>query len=80
MKKLQQFFAAGILTLLFSLSSFAGDGIIYPLRTEPTATPTPVMATTNEAEDEGIITTLRTATDSVTEVALSVLPSVLALF
>jgi len=39
------------------------------------------MATTNEAEAEGIISTGRTASaDSVTEVALSVLPSVLALF
>jgi hypothetical protein len=50
------------------------------MRTEPTPTPTPVTMTNNSAEAEGIIWPMRTATDSVTEVALSVLPSVLALF
>jgi hypothetical protein len=50
------------------------------MRTEPSPTPAPVMATNNETEAEGIITTWHTATDSVTEVVLSVLPSVLALF
>jgi hypothetical protein len=80
MKKLQQLFAPVILTLLLSISTFAVDGIILTMRTEPSPTPAPVMATNNEAEDEGIITTWRAATDSVTEVVLSVLPGVLALF
>ncbi|HEX8128669.1 MAG TPA: hypothetical protein VF527_06155 [Pyrinomonadaceae bacterium] len=81
MKKLQQLFATIVLTFLLSISTFAGEGTIHTWRTDPPPPPPPsVMATSNEAEDEGIITTWRTATDSVTEVALSVLPSVLALF
>ncbi|HZH29759.1 MAG TPA: hypothetical protein VEY11_03270 [Pyrinomonadaceae bacterium] len=81
MKKLQQLFASVVLTLVLSASTFAGDGVIWPWVISPAPTPAPVMATTNEAEAEGIISTGRTASaDSVTEVALSVLPSVLALF
>jgi hypothetical protein len=80
MKKLQQLFASVVLTLVFSASTFAGEGVILPWVTSPTPTPAPVVATSNEAEAEGIISPWRTATDSVTEVALSVLPSVLALF
>ena len=80
MKKLQQLFATVMLTLLLSVSVFAVDGLIWPMRTEPTPTPVPVTTTYNEAEAEGIITMMSTAADSVTEVALSLLPSVLALF
>jgi hypothetical protein len=80
MKKLQQLFASVVLTLLLSVSAFAEDGVIIAWRTEPPPPPSAVMATNNEAESEGIITTWRTATDSATEVVLSVLPSVLALF
>jgi hypothetical protein len=81
MKKLQQIFATAVLTLLLSISVFAEDGIIHTGKTEPAPTPVPLMATYNEAEAEGIIHTGRSAsTDSVTEVVLSLLPSVLALF
>lgn len=81
MKKLQQFFASIILIGLLSIFAFAGDGIMTTGKTDPPPPPpTSVTATNNSAEDEGIITIWRTATDSVTEVALNVLPSVLALF
>ncbi len=78
MKKLQQLFAAVALTLLLSVSTFAGDGIIIVMLTEPTPTPTPVTATNNSAE--GIIVTWHTSNDSATEVSLSLLQGVLALF
>lgn len=81
MKKLQQILASLVLTLLFSISAFAGDGIIGTGKTAPPPPPpSSVMAISNEAEDEGVITTWHTATDPVTEIALSLLPSVLALF
>ena len=81
MKKLQQLFALVVLTLVLSASTFAGDGLIWPMKTEPPPPPpTSVMATNNEAEAEGIIHTGATSTDPVTEVVLSLLPSVLALF
>ncbi|HEX8632974.1 MAG TPA: hypothetical protein VF703_02345 [Pyrinomonadaceae bacterium] len=79
MKKLQNLFATVVLTLMLSASALALDGIISPMRTEPTPTPAPVMATSNEAEAE-CVTNMSEATDSVTEVVLSLLPSVLALF
>jgi phage-related minor tail protein len=79
MKKLQQLFVSVALTLLLSISTFAGDGVIITWRTEPTPTPAPVMATSNEAEAE-CVTNMSAANDSVTEVVLSLLPSVLALF
>jgi hypothetical protein len=78
MKKLQQLFASVVLTLIFSVSTFAVDGIIT---TWPKAGPAPVTATSNEDEAAGTIHTGRSASvDPVTEVVLSVLPSVLALF
>ncbi len=81
MKKLQHLFAPVVLILLLSTSTFAGDGIILTWRTDPPPPPSSVMTTNNEAEAEGIISTDRTASvDPVTEVVLSVLPSVLALF
>jgi hypothetical protein len=80
MKKLQQLFAAAILTLLLSVSAFADEGIIWPMLTEPTPTPAPVATTTGSAEAEGIITIGVTSADPVAEVALSLLQSVLALF
>ena len=78
MKKLQQLFASIVLTLLLSVSTFAGDGVIITWNTEPTLPPVTVIS--NEGEAEGVITTMRPATDPVTEIALSLLPSVLALF
>jgi hypothetical protein len=78
MKKLQQLFAAVVLTLMLSASTFAGDGIILPMKTDP---PPSATAPSTEAEAEGIIHTGKAASaDPVTEVMLSLLPSVLALF
>lgn len=80
MKKLQQLFASVVLTLLLSASTFAGDGLIYPMITQPTPTPTPVSTTNNASAAEGIISPMFTSDDSATEVALSLLQGVLALF
>ncbi len=81
MKKLQHLFAPIVLILLLSTSTFAGDGIILTWRTDPPPPPTPavVVATSNAAEAE-CITNMSEANDPVTEVVLSLLPSVLALF
>lgn len=80
MKKLQQLLASVVLTLVLSASTFAGEGIILPMLTEPTPTPTPVTTTNNTAEGEGIILIGAKSSDSVTEVALSLWQGVLALF
>jgi hypothetical protein len=81
MKKLQQLFAVVVLTLLLSIATFAADGIIVAWRTDPPPPPPPaaVATTSNEAEAE-CVTNVSAANDSVTEVVLSLLPSVLALF
>jgi len=78
MKKLQQLFVSIVLTFLLSVSTFAGDGVIITMKTDP---PPPAAAPSTEAEAEGIIHTGKAApADPVTELVLSVLPSVLALF
>ena len=80
MKKLQQLSAPIVLTLLLSVSTFAGDGIILIGKTDPPPpSPPTAVATSNEAEAE-CVTDMSAANDSVTEVALSMLQSVLALF
>ena len=78
MKKLQQLFGAVVLTFLLSISGLAADGIIVAWKTQPP--PGSVMTTTDVVRNEGIITIGATSDDSVTEVLLSLLPSVLALF
>jgi hypothetical protein len=82
MKKLRQLFAPVVLTLLLSISTFADDGIISTWKTDPPPPPPSSVGTTNNmAEGEGIILIGRSApADPVTEVALSMLQSVLALF
>ena len=77
MKKLQQLFASVVLTLLLSVSVFAGDGIIQPWVTAP---PPPPVATNGASAAEGLILPWLTSNDSATEVALSLLQGVLALF
>ena len=78
MKKLQQLFASVVLTLLLSVSAFAGDGIIQTWVTEPP--PPPPVATNNASAAEGVIWPMLTSNDSATEVALSLWQGVLALF
>lgn len=80
MKKLQHLFGSIVLTLVLSASTFAGDGIIYPMITQPTPTPTPLTTTNNASASEGIISPMLTSNDSAAEVALSLLQGVLALF
>ena len=79
MKKLQQLFASVVLTLLLSVSAFAGDGVIIAWVTAP---PSPLaLGTSNNAtEGDGIISTGVASSDPVAEIALGVLQSVLALF
>ncbi|HLL16700.1 MAG TPA: hypothetical protein VK388_16700 [Pyrinomonadaceae bacterium] len=78
MKKLQQLFASVVLTLLLSVSALAGEGIIIIMKTDP---PPPSSVASNDAAMvDGIILPMFTSTDPVTEVVLSLLPSVLALF
>jgi hypothetical protein len=79
MKKLNKLFASVVLSLLLSVSALAGDGIIWPLRTDPPPPPSSV-ATNDESATEGITETGETATDPATLIALNLLQSVLALF
>lgn len=79
MKKLQQLFTSAVLTLLLSISVFAGDGIIELGRTEPPPPP-PSVAANNTYASEGIIELGVTSDDPVAEVALSLWQSVLVLF
>lgn len=80
MKKLQQLFASVVLTLVLSASTFAGDGLILPMITQPTPTPTPIATTNNASGSECLILPWLTSNDSATEVALGLLQGVLALF
>ena len=79
MKKLQQLSASIILIGLLSVFAFAGDGIMTTGKTDPPPPPPSAMAPTTEAEGT-IHTGIAAPADPVTELVLSVLPSVLALF
>ncbi|HEV2800763.1 MAG TPA: hypothetical protein VGW12_09720 [Pyrinomonadaceae bacterium] len=75
MKKIHQLFVSIILLGLLSISVFAGDGIMTTGKTDPP--PPPAVA----AEADGIIQNGKAASaDPGTEVVLSLLQSVLALF
>ena len=81
MKNLRQLFAAVVLTLLLSISTLAGDGIILPWVTPPPPLPPPPSATTgNASATEGIILTGCASADSATVAAMNLLQSVLTLF
>jgi hypothetical protein len=80
MKKLQQLFAAVVLTLVLSASTFAGEGVIWPWVIAPPPPPSSSVVLKDAADAEGVTTIEATSADSVTEVALSLLPSLLALF
>jgi hypothetical protein len=83
MKKLQQFFAAAILTLALALSASAGDilcpGVIDqppPQQSSVTGDMScPGVASTGEISGPGVV-----AIDPVTEITLSLFQSVLFLF
>lgn len=85
MKKTQLIFASVVMTFLLSISVSAG--IMEIGRAQPTPSPTPTTMTTERdtAEAEGVMSTGIiqagvAAPVPVTEMALSVLQSVLALF
>ena len=79
MKKLNKLFASVVLSLLLSVSTFAGDGIIMPMRTDPPP-PSSSVATNDESATEGITETGDTATDPATLIALNLLNTLLTLF
>lgn len=79
MKKLQQLVMLGIFTSSLVISVYAGDGIIHTLKTEPPPTPTP-RAISDVSASEDIITIGVQSGDAITEIALSLLQGVLALF
>jgi hypothetical protein len=81
MKKLNKLFASVVLTLLLSASTFAGDGVIWPMRTDPTPPPpSSSVATNDESATEGTTETGETATDPATLIALNLLNTLLTLF
>jgi hypothetical protein len=62
---------------LLSVCAFASDGIIHTGITSP---PPPPIATNNASATEGTIWTWLTSDDSTSEVTLSLLQGVLAVF
>jgi hypothetical protein len=80
MKNYRNAIAALVLAFAFSTSAFADDGIIHADKTSPTPTPT-ANSTTQSPATNGIMVAELTpeATDTVTEIALSLLQSVLSL-
>ncbi|MGB8510739.1 MAG: hypothetical protein WCD76_20375 [Pyrinomonadaceae bacterium] len=80
MKNLRHFCAAFMLTLMFAVSVFAGQ-IDIPIAPPVTPPASPSSVTTQGQIETGITTNGETpAGSSVTEAALSLLQSVLALF
>lgn len=79
MKPLRRLCAAFVLTLMLALSAFAGE-----MTTGVTQPPPPQQATTEGQVDTpplvGQMDTTVTATDSVTQAALSLLETALSLF
>lgn len=87
MRKLNRTFAAIALIFTISTATFAGDGIIYGGFTGPQPTPTPAASQTSMTTDPATqpavqITgsTQAASIDPLTEAALAVLQTVLALF
>ena len=70
--------AALVLVLAFSSAAFAGDGIMWPGITPPPPPP-PATTAAGTASADGYIQTGFTATDSVTEAALTLIQIVLTL-
>jgi hypothetical protein len=82
MKKLQLLCASVALTLLLSVTAFA-DGIIQTGKNDPPPPPPPPASVTAQSDPaglDGIIQTGVTSTNTTTEVEISLLQSVLALF
>jgi hypothetical protein len=83
MKNYRTALAALVLVLTLSPLAHADDGIIWTGKAAPTPTPTAISTSLTETAD-GIMTTdaaksAPQATDTVTEIALSLLQSVLSL-
>jgi hypothetical protein len=82
MKNYRNALAALVLAFVFSTSAFADDGIMHTDKTStaPTPTPTASSATQSRATDGIMVAELTPqAADTVTEIALSLLQSVLSL-
>ena len=77
MKKIRQFCAGFVLTLVFALSAFAGD-IPFPGATVQTSVETTDTSTLNATSDSS--TSDAVALDPVTETTLDLLQSVASLF
>jgi hypothetical protein len=83
MRNYRNAIAALVLALVFAAPAFADDGIMYTDRTSPA--PPPANSQTLTAATAGIIYTDNAAsapepTDTVTEIALTLLQSMLTLF
>jgi hypothetical protein len=86
MKSYRNALAALVLAIVFSTSAFAGDGIIWTDRTPPPPPPSTngiIHMDTTPPQADGVIWTDGTAStsegDTLTEIALTLLQSVLSL-
>jgi hypothetical protein len=83
MKKLQMLTASVALTLLFSASAFADDGIILTGKNSTPPPPAPPASSTSQsdaADTDGVITTGAPTADVAAGIASGLLQGVLALF
>ena len=80
MKNYRNALAALVLAFVFSTSAFASDGIMTTDKSSPAPTPT-ANSTTQSLATDGIMVAELTpqTTDTTTEIALSLLQSVLSL-
>lgn len=79
MKRLRQLCAAAALTILLTNATLADEGIIHPQYVPP---PSPVAKIMSTDTTNGELTTMceEPATDLATEITLSLIQSMLALF
>ncbi len=79
MKKLQQLCMAGVFTLVLTTTAFAGDSHTHGL-TQPPPPPDESSATTPGDVHTGGIQSPQALSDSVTDVAVNLLQTLLAMF
>jgi hypothetical protein len=80
MKNYRNALAALVLAFLLATSAFADDGIIVAEKASPAPTPTANSTTQSQATNGIMVAELKPqAADTVTEIALSLLQSVLSL-
>lgn len=81
MRNVRRLFGTTVLTLVLTQATFAGEGVIYPWLTPPPPPPSPTGTAHPAQTDDSAKSTGEDGTvDLMTEVTLSVVQTLLALF